>query len=558
MALTVRQNALRLGIAGARGESAADIARRTGIAATDATDAEAVIALAVAATQELIEQGEITGAVATPFASGLLAEATASAWKEELLLTGAVSDGAVTAFGDGARQGGTRGAAYGDHAGADADGDYVYYAGAYAGAGSNANFSTFIGAVAGENAVGDRVVVIGPIAGRDHHGSGAVLAGFAAGENVDGDRHIFLGDHAGPPPYIERILTNPSMDGNVLTSDPPEYDGNPITLVIGRRYRLQFDDGSGTAPSPLHAVSTIAEVLSVGATVEWEIVSADVTTAGSGGWQVGLCYYDWDDEIVIGDGSPDGPNQVRFGFENSREFLPPNDGLTSLGRSPSEAETYGARGLQRWRGVAARYAGLWADEAEPAFQDFGRWDGSDWIRRWSLEYSTTGELIVNRYDATGAKVGEPWQLDPVWGCVKMPNQIAGAMLAAADTVDVTASSFTVVDGSIAGWSMAPAALGVHLNSTSGLFTAPVAGRYRARFQLGTSGSNAGQGQISLGLNGSAGGSVADMYGPLASVSVEWIFQMAAGETLCGMVKATSGTLALRNNGIGSFTVDLIG
>lgn len=42
MAVTVRQNALRLGIAGARGESVADIARRTGVADVTATDAEAM------------------------------------------------------------------------------------------------------------------------------------------------------------------------------------------------------------------------------------------------------------------------------------------------------------------------------------------------------------------------------------------------------------------------------------------------------------------------------------------------------------------------------------
>lgn len=63
MAVTVRQNALRLGIAGARGESAADIARRIGIVASDATDQEAVVAFYALAIQSLIDLGELDDSV---------------------------------------------------------------------------------------------------------------------------------------------------------------------------------------------------------------------------------------------------------------------------------------------------------------------------------------------------------------------------------------------------------------------------------------------------------------------------------------------------------------
>jgi hypothetical protein len=63
MAVTVRQNALRLGIAGARGESAADIARRLELVDADATDQEAVVAFFAAALQQLIDLGELDTSV---------------------------------------------------------------------------------------------------------------------------------------------------------------------------------------------------------------------------------------------------------------------------------------------------------------------------------------------------------------------------------------------------------------------------------------------------------------------------------------------------------------
>ncbi len=292
----------------------------------------------------------------------------------------------------------------GHRAGEAASGGNNVYVGEAAGFGAVGSNGVYIGAAAGEAANGQRNVYISPIAMRYRAGNSGVGIGYAAGENVDGDRHIFIGDHAGAPPYTQVLLTGLSTNPatNIVTSNPPMYAGVPVTLVIGKTYRLQFENGGGTAPLPLASVSTLAICQTVGATVTWLVTSYDITTAGSGAYVAGLCYYHWDDLICLGATSPDGPNQTWIGFDNSREFLPSNDGLTSLGRSPLEAATYGTRGQYRWRGICARYMGVWANGGEEAFYEYG----IAGVRRWSSTVDTSGNFSHTRYNNVGVALGQ--------------------------------------------------------------------------------------------------------------------------------------------------------
>ncbi|KRA62166.1 hypothetical protein ASD89_24090 [Caulobacter sp. Root656] len=315
--------------------------------------------------------------------------------------------------------------ALGERAGETATGDRNVYVGDTAGYGAIGSNNVYVGATTGEGANGQRNVYISPIAMRYRSGDSGVGIGYAAGENVDGNRHIFIGDHAGAPPYTQILLAAPSTNPttNVVTTNKPTYGGSPVTLTIGKTYRLQFENGAGVAPLPLASVSTLVTCQAINATtIDWLVTSYDVTTAGSAGYVVGLCYYHWDDLICVGSTSPDGPNQIAIGFDNSREFLPPNDGLTSLGRSPEEAAAYGTRGPYRWRGVSARYLGAWASAGETAGIDFGL--GA--VRRGKLVVdgsSANMQFVV--YDATGASIGTPLELDNSRGTIR-PRVIVNA------------------------------------------------------------------------------------------------------------------------------------
>ncbi len=340
---------------------------------------------------------------------------------------GVIASGSNLSAGDDALLGnaGTFNTAFGRRAGQGSTGSFNAYFGEAAGFGASGGNNVYVGPTAGEGAFGDRNVYVGPISMRYRIGSSGIGIGYAAGENVDGDNHTFIHDHAGAPPYTERPLTSPSMDPgtNILTTQPPTYYGGAVTgLTIGKTYRLQFENGGGTAPLPLASVSTLATLQSTGATWTWLITSYDVTTAGSGAYVVGLCWYHWDAIQVFGSGSPDGPNQSWLGFDNTREFLPQNDGLTSLGRSPIEAVTWGKRGAYRVRGVTARYLGSWSNAGEAAAFDFG----INGIQRIKLVVdAATGNMQVVAYDATGTATSTPLELDNARGIVK-PRVIVNA------------------------------------------------------------------------------------------------------------------------------------
>ena len=459
------------------------------------------------------------------------------------------------ALGEGAFLGGTRNTAVGYYAGNSQAGDYNTFLGSYAGLESVGNFNTILGALSAEEQSGGRNVTIGPVAMRYHVGDGCVGIGFAAGENVDGSSHIFIGDHAGVPPYTEYLQTGATVNvgANTLSIDTPV--SNPP--AVGKVRRFQFANGSGAVPGPLTSPSesVLGRVVSIGGgKTVFQLETVTLTTAGTAGWIVGMPYYLWDNVICLGNNAPDGPNQVSLGSSDTREMNPPNDGLVSLGRSPIEAATYGFRGTRRWRGMSARYGGVWANAGEPAFWDFGRdTGGGAYVRRWSWDYNTSNNLNIARYNSSGVFVDNVFSADPTSGAIKLPNQPAiASMLGGASGVIPNGGGYT----NLALYATLSAATG--LNTTTGEYTAPVTGRYRAMINVGMAGGNTGQGTVTFHVNGSPVGAVADMIGVRTMASVEWIFWLTAGDLLKPVVNADTGTVTLRNNGVGAFTVDFIG
>lgn len=472
-----------------------------------------------------------------------------------------VATGTVS-VGDGAHVSGTNNAIFGQIAAFQASINYTTAIGRGAAYQWTGDFNTFLGSGAGEGGFGNRNVAIGPISLRNAEGSDNYGIGFAALQNSDGDNRIGIGNHAGSPVHTDNMLDSPTADylTNTIETDIPPRAGSP---TIGKIYRVVFENGGGATPTittgTLNAVSTIVECTAVaGGRVTWKLLSATMTDNGTNGWTVGLAYYHHDNVIMIGGVSSDGSGQVTLGYGDTREFLPPNNGLTSLGRSPYEAQSYGYTGPQIWRNASFRYCGVWGNLGEGAFIDYGHVPPgkTEAVRRFqTLLDASTATLAFQAFNDVGTPTLTTLTINNANGAVNTPHNFKAMMRAQADVVDMTGSTFQTLTFTIAGWSTKTGSAGI--NTTDGTITVNQDGTYLIAVTQGTAGSNVGQGSFAIAKNGTPLGIYGDLIGARNTVSITEVLDLLAGDVISVMVNPESTTLTLRNNAVGGLSVAMI-
>jgi len=345
------------------------------------------------------------GQLASDFGQELILSETGAAARTVLGVAGS-TDGTKSWLGETALTGnaGANNTVVGYGAGAYGSGGLMSVLGQGANMFAGGDFASAVGVTSNIYASGAARTSIGALAGRLGYGGYTVSLGFAAGQGLDGENNICIGNHAGSPTRLAYPLSGLGVDPvlNRITSNTPALSV-PTDLAIGRYYRLQFENGAGTAPAPLASVSTLVRLISnAGGVCVWQAIDVDITTSGAGAYTCGLCFAHYDGQISIGDSAFAGPNEARHGFSNTRWLLPSLGAVNvvSMGRSPYETDDVYPT-IERWRSFCFRWGGLFSLAGEPTWLDLGVGD----VRRWRALLDVGGDLSIVRFDMAGVSQG---------------------------------------------------------------------------------------------------------------------------------------------------------
>lgn len=148
------------------------------------------------------------------------------------------------------------------------------------------------------------------------------------------------------------------------------------------------------------------------------------------------------------------------------------------------------------------------------------------MSRYSSSHQTANSLAIEVYNASGTARGTPFIVKGDIGSsamVLMKNQPGFGSYRSASNTDGQGVNYTAMYGAFN--------TGGNFNTTTGVFTAPVAGKYVVSYILCRDSNYVGRGILRLYINSGAYAEIAECYGPYQDVGGCVTVNLAANDTM---------------------------